>query len=180
MVATEKAQGGILTKPNQPNIPKYFSYKLAHDQIKRAIESNPPFPIEAIAIEESILFDRLRSAVLALVPKKASTKSFSKIFEAVYDKQTHTATHGFEGLGAALTKKGGFEALDNWRKGRNRFIHGLARSVEPGQPTEIGSDVFYVEGLFVAREGLALVRIVESWSQKNIRAAKKASSKNKA
>ena len=151
-------------------MPKYFSYKLAHEQIKRAIGSNPPFPIEAIAIEESILFDRLRSAVLALVPEKSSAKSFAMILESIYDKQTHTIAYGFEDLGAALAKKGGVEALDDWRKGRNRFIHGLARSSEPGHPTEIGSDVFYKEGLDLARKGIKLVRIVEAWSKKSIRA----------
>ena len=155
------------------NTQKGHAYALAHKQINKAIENDPPFPIEAISIEESILSDRLRSAVLALLPAKANTKTFSGILEVDYDKKTHAVAHGFEDLGAALAKKGGFEALDDWRKGRNLFIHGLARSSRPGQPTEIGSDVFYSEGLAIARKGLELVRIVEAWSKKSIRAAKR-------
>ncbi len=165
------------TTPEPKNIQKGLAYKLAHEQMNEAIDGERPFPIEALAIEESILSDRLRSAIWTLVPKARGAKRFAQIIEAVFDRNAGIATSGFEGLHAALAKKGGLAALDAWRKQRNRFVHGLACSPEPRKPTEIGSDVYLKEGLEAAREGRKLVRIVEAWSKKCVRAAKRAAKK---
>lgn len=184
MAATEKAQGIIQTKPSQPNIPKYFSYKLAHDQIKRAIGVNPPFPIEAIAIEESILSDRLYSALVARLPDKAKEAKrqgrgkalFGTILAMIANPKTFAPVPEFFDLNAALARKGGIKSLFDWKQRRNSFVHGLARSPEPCQPPEIGSDAYFVEGLAIARKGVELVKTVKSWSTKSIRAARTATS----
>lgn len=165
------------TTTEPKNIQKGLAYKLAHKQMNEAIDGERPFPIEALAIEESILSDRLRSAIWTLVPKARGAKTFAQIIKTVFDQDVGTATPGFEDLHAALAKKGGLAALDAWRKQRNRFVHGLTCSLEPRKPTEIGSNVYLEEGLAAAREGRELVRIVEAWSKKCVRAAKRAAKK---
>lgn len=47
------------TKQNAPNNAKYLAYKFAHERISAAIEAG--FPLEAIAIQESLISDRLHS-----------------------------------------------------------------------------------------------------------------------
>ena len=167
------------------NIQKGQAYKLAHSQINAAIKGERPFPIEAIAIEESILSDRLYSALVARLPDKAKeTKKqgrgralFGTILGKIADARTFVPVPEFLDLDAALSKKGGVKCLFEWKEGRNKFIHGLARSLEPGEPTEIGSDVYYEKGLDIACVGLDLVRIVKSWSQSCIRAANRVAKK---
>ena len=152
---------------------KYDAYKLAFNQIRRALESKPPFPIEAIAIEESILFDRLWSAVTSLVPNAPhnAPATFGGLLKLLCDQLSGDVRKEFESLEEALHEQGGVRGLKTWKDKRNKFAHGLAKSAKPGEPTEIGSHVFYEEGLSVAKDGLALVSAVKAWSTKSIRKA---------
>ena len=174
------------------NIQKGLAYKLAHEQINAAINSRPPFPIEAIAIEESILSDRLYSALVARRPIRAEKiqsnnrkpAEFGTILGEIVEipsfnasSRIFTTRPEFDDLNAALSEKGGVKSLFDWKEARNKFVHGLARSLHPKETTQIGSDVYYEKGLAVAREGLELVRIVETWSQKCVRAAMRATKK---
>lgn len=154
------------------NMQKYRAYKLAHNQIKRAIEAVPPFPIEAIALEESILADRLQSALEARIPEMPDNpkRTFGKILGRIRDQKTRRAVPAFADLDEALEKKGGVRALAEWYTARNRFVHSMARSPRAGEPTAIESETFFEEGQAVAKEGAALVRLVSNWSQKCIRA----------
>ena len=48
-----------MSVPINGNVPKAKAYRLAWERIEKSIESD--YPLEAIAIEESILSDRLNS-----------------------------------------------------------------------------------------------------------------------
>ena len=141
------------------NKDKYDSYSLAHRMIKESLENK--CPLQAIAIEESILSDRLWAA---LHSKSAG------------------ARHRYENLGEALAvwkekSKNGIRIIDldekclfdqkaiaQWNEQRNKLIHGIVkyRTCE----CHITAARFITSAMKSAKEGLSLVRLAENWSKR--------------
>jgi len=142
------------------NIAKGDSYRLAFGMINSAIRH--VFPLQAIAVEESILSDRLW-AVLNL-------------------EKTRAGKH--ETLGKALTRwnelrkseKSPFDdemeslygELLRWWDMRNKMLHGIVKSFH-GEAPAICAESFDRSALKAAVKGKDLADKVVSWSHKNSR-----------
>ena len=148
------------------NMAKYESYKFAFGQIARAIEKC--FPVEAIALEESIISDRLQSAAegkcIALKSvRKGRTAGFAELAELVKTDPK------FANLATTLAGSGlSAESLIAWGKDRNDFIHNVVHGAPNGAPA-ISAASFKTMGLKIAANGLKLARIVCDWSKRELR-----------
>lgn len=129
------------------NMEKHDSYTLAYDRIAEALEQG--FPLEAIAIEESIIADRLVS-YLAHKNEKVSIKT--SFFELIY-----TAKNLSSDFKANL-----YTQLNEWRDHRNKMLHGIVKSMPGTAPTTKAED-FIAEARRLAEEGLKLTRVVQNW-----------------
>lgn len=112
------------------------------ERINRAIEQG--FYLEAIALEESCLSDRL-SLALYIKGQKAGTKSFARLIE----------------LSEEFLPKNLKSNVDLWRKERNRAIHNLVRS----SPLEEIIDLEELDSLSMktAQDGAELLEQVNLW-----------------
>ncbi|PHR87284.1 MAG: hypothetical protein COA76_12015 [Moritella sp.] len=117
-------------------------YVAVQERISKAIEQG--FYLEAIALEESSISDRL-SLVLYIRGQKAGTKSFAKLIE-----------HCSEHLSRQLKTD-----IDSWRKSRNYAIHNLVRS----SPLEEQIKLEKLDSLTsqTAQEGVKLMNQVNDW-----------------
>ncbi|EGQ8730620.1 hypothetical protein H320_21060 [Vibrio parahaemolyticus 49] len=117
------------------------------ERIDEAI--NQEFYLEAIALEESCISDRL-SLVLYLKGQKAGTKSFAKLTE----------------LCDEFLPKNLKRDVDSWRKERNRSIHNLVRS----SPLEEMIDLEELDllSVYTAKKGLKLLDDVNIWFEEFI------------
>jgi hypothetical protein len=160
-VAEKKTVDRIL---KMKNTNKYLSYTKAWELINAALKEG--FHLEAVAVEESIISDRILSYVAALAP---STKLGPKSnFGELISKWRKLA-------GASLIIADGTDLgaeVDAWRDQRNRVIHGLVKS-SPGTPTE-EVDTFMERSREAAEKGKSLARAVQNWHQKILRASRSA------
>src|SRR5687768_12026362 len=110
--------------PNR-NGNKYFSYSEAWIRIKKARGSE--FYLEAVTLEESILADRLISFLVCVGEINAESRVEKCSFGQLIQLWTKRAPEPipvqyFPDLRTAV---------DEWRKRRNRVVHGLVKSM-PG------------------------------------------------
>lgn len=130
----------------QGNVKKYYSYKLAWERIDAALEQG--FPLEAIAIEESIISDRLR-AYMEYIGRGLSNKSLDfrlKAFQKELEKRGL-----FVGEYEELHTK-----INAWREGRNQALH---RIVYTNRATEsVDADEFLKKATKTAKSGKTLTR----------------------
>lgn len=117
------------------------------ERINKAIDHE--FFLEAIALEESCISDRL-SLVLYLKGQKAGTKSFANLIERCNQLLPNNLKHD----------------LDSWRKERNKSIHNLVRS----SPLEDMIDLDELDLLSVrtAKAGLKLLDAINVWFEEFI------------
>lgn len=147
------------------NMSKWRSYQLAYKHIGEAIGQG--FYIEALALEESIISDRLDSAVKG----KGLETSGKPILLGTLVKLVRKHPGEFQGLHDHLAKKGlTFDDVDAWREERNKFIHNIAHGL-PQQKTPVTAEEYTARGTAAAERGLKLARIVCAWSQSDLRAA---------
>lgn len=143
------------------NKAKEMSYRVVWERIKAA--NNDGFHIEAIALSESIIADRLLSFVLGVdSSSKLTTRSpFKSLIDAwrklAASKCLCLEDKTFEDLGAAVAE---------WSAKRNNAIHGLVKSV-PGTPT-VDVDSFISDAKKAAAEGALLARKVSTWHKKQL------------
>ena len=142
------------------NTQKYLSYKLAHEKVVRAIDAG--FPLEAIAICESIITDRLLSYANhhggKLDPSKATLgQATTSIQKRVPDL---AAT---DPLGAELVVQ-----ASDWAKSRNHALHAIAKSGQ-GTGPKVSAAEFDEFVMAVALEGQALMKRIKSWHHKLVR-----------
>ena len=130
------------------NMEKHDSYTLAYDRIALALKQG--FPLEAIAIEESILADRLFSY---LTHKNEKIDIEKTSLGTLISKAKNLSTDFEANI---------YSQLDQWRKQRNKMLHGIVKSV-PGTAPETKADDFIPEATKLAEEGLTLTRIVQAW-----------------
>ncbi len=144
----------------QGNQAKYQSYRLAHERMSAAIEAR--FPLEAVAIAESLLSDRLLSFANGhgagfeadKITLRQVTPKVAKICRETKDAEGQALAH----------------AADQWAVERNKVLHQIAKSGQ-GDGPPIAADSFLESAMEVAVRGVELVKGVKAWHQKQLRAA---------
>ena len=132
------------------NMEKYDSYTLAYDRIAKAMEQG--FPLEAIAIEESIIADRLVSYLVFRNVTNPPIDNFGNLISLAKDKSDSSDAPFFE-------------QVRTWKNGRNSMLHGIVKSM-PGTAPATKAEDFIAEARRLAEEGLKLTRIVQNWQRK--------------
>lgn len=145
-----------MVNSDEPNTTKYESYAEAWRRMKAAIDAG--FYLEAIAIQESIIFDRLRSFVehVGGIEIKDKTPYLTLILhlEAALNKDAKKDRRW-------NNDKELIERLKKWGDRRNRAVHRIVRS-KPGTPTQ-PIDEFLAEVHETADRGASLAREVSEW-----------------
>jgi hypothetical protein len=136
------------------NINKYLSYEEAWMRINKSLEAG--FFIEAIAIEESIICDRLYSFLFGIKEDKINLRSRFDTLVIKWKSKVPSPIKWDDRVGRSLQN-----AVGEWRDKRNAFIHGIVKS-EPGQSPKDIND-FIHEGKLAASEGKKLARAVSKW-----------------
>jgi len=138
------------------NKAKYESYREAFARIKAANESQ--FFLEAVAIQEAIISDRLKS-------------HWGHLGKLEKDKDKDPSLHGLVKLWKAETQGRNIEIkinlaelVDQWRVLRNQAIHGLVA-------TPSVSD-FLESAEAAAKTGAVIARAVCDWHKGEVRKAK--------
>lgn len=132
---------------------KYLSYKEAYNKMSTAMKFG--YYLEAIAIQESIISDRLLSFVIGKrlklknnTPEKISKVSLNNLIEI-------SKSYMIEKL---------FNDLDKFRNKRNTCMHSMVKSF-PGKPTMIVTDFNFL-AKETCEEGKTLTREVLKWHRK--------------
>lgn len=159
-----------MKKPEESkkNIAKGCSYALAFRLLGDAVKHN--YPLQAIAIEESILADRLWSALNAGKEDGGTPGTLGNALGAWRPKEPSKRHHNAH----LLDKMAGgcFEDLTAWWRDRNTVLHGLVKSFTGKEP-EVAAADFEKFASETAEKGLLLVNVVRAASQKSIRQDKK-------
>ena len=136
------------------NMPKYFTYRYAIDQINKAIDAG--FFLEAITIEESILVDRLyrfcRDNKMKKMAEKATLGDTIQCIKKISDEVQQAEKIDF------------LDELDCFREKRNTCLHQIAKS-EPGEPT-MPFEEFLNLARKTALDGRELTQKVGNWSKR--------------
>lgn len=158
----KKAEKENKAKSRKKNMAKYESYKLAFGQIKNAIAKG--FHIEAIALEESIISDRLQSAAEGMgIVLKSTRNGRSADFSEL--AKLPSKEPGFQSLCDLFAERSlTTAALVEWGLSRNDFIHNVAHGAPGGKPA-IPACEFSSVGKAIAINGLKLARTVCDWSK---------------
>ena len=147
------------------NYAKRDSYALAFGMISTAIRHN--FPLQAIAVEESIMSDRLWSALNASKPQGGIKETLGRALEEwtrlVKEGNPHPLGEEAEAMRGDLVR---------WWDSRNKLIHGIVKSFR-GEEPKITAVNFERSAAKAALKGEELSRRVCNWSHTQIRKAKK-------
>ena len=140
------------------NANKYFGYREAWGRIRKA--QGFGFYLEAVTLEESIIADRLISFLVragAMPPSAPIDKiGFGQLVHRwmeVVPEPIPTKHH------ADLRS-----AIDEWRKQRNRIVHGMVKcmpGIDPGDVLD-----FLKEARIAAGEGGTLAQAITDWGKK--------------
>lgn len=147
------------------NYAKRDSYALAFDMIATAIQHN--FPLQAIAVEESIISDRLWSALNVSKTTGGKKETLGKALDT-WEKSVKNGVSNPLGDEAESMREG----LASWWDSRNKLIHGIVKSFRGDKPKIIAAN-FERSAMKAAVKGSELARQVCNWSSKQIRKAKK-------
>jgi hypothetical protein len=160
-------------KPNEPskgNIELAKRYEEAWRRINTALEHHYHF--EAIAIEESILSNRITSFLYGVGALREDEidqpKKFLSFNNLIQRWTEQCKKKGYWDNPAVLIR-----SVDVWRLRRNAAIHALTRSF-PGEAPLVSLRDFLEEAKGTAKEGAKLARQVDNWHQRQLAAAKKA------
>lgn len=155
----KKTEGGMKSRG------RWATWGVAFDHIDEAIKQG--FYIEALALEERILVDRLGAAArrVGVVEKvKAGRLSLGGWLKLV---EGHPGK--FRGLHKGLAKKGlAFGDADAWRRESGRFLRGVARGL-PGRESPVTAEAYSTRGIQAAEMGLRLARAVCEWARGEMR-----------
>jgi hypothetical protein len=149
------------------NISKYESYKYGFERISLSIENG--FFLEAIAIAESIISDRLLSY---LVYKLQLSGNCSKLPNTRTSfKDLIKTWKNLDGTVAWKQREDLAADTDKWRNLRNECTHALAKS-NPGNPTKPVQE-FVSLASESALEGKLLANYICGWTSKQKRIIRK-------
>lgn len=144
------------------NHPKYESYKEAWERISAARQTG--FFLEAIAIEESIIADRL----VSYLNRPGATHPVSKGKDGQWPGLGKLITALERELLPTGLAIGDFEnivqTLNAWKDDRNRAIHAIVKS-DPGTPT-VDIQEFLLMAEKAAEHGATLARAISSWHKR--------------
>jgi hypothetical protein len=141
------------------NAGKFLNYTEAWARIRLAIKQG--FFLEAVAIQESIISDRLISYLVKSCGQDPSHKGLRKLNDTL-------GMWGRAAKGRAVDEPDRLreleelqDRLDRWRDERNEVIHGLVggRSIDVSE----GVEDFLGRAKHAAQEGEILARLVNSW-----------------
>ncbi len=154
------------TMASNGNVSLYARYVEAWKRIKSSIENR--FFFEAIAIEESIMSNRLTSFLfgIKLMTEDEAGGNPYKSFATLISLLRRAASDPAWEDPAALAAR-----LDAWREHRNTALHALARSF-PGRPARVPLSEFLEDVEKTAREGEKLARFVSDWQRRQRRKSK--------
>ncbi|NOS81838.1 MAG: hypothetical protein HOP32_09700 [Nitrospira sp.] len=125
---------------------RYRLYREAYAHAKRAIEAG--FYLEAIAVTESLLSDRLESRATFLLQDDFSFKTLEKLIRTLAEKEVDPIL-----IDIVTTE------VVNWKDLRNRALHEMAKLAHGDSETWHERVASLPE---VATKGLAVVRKVDS------------------
>ena len=159
----DRARVGAKKRPQAVPIPdrnanKYFSYGEAWVRVKKSRGSG--FYLEAVTLEESIIADRLVSFLVCVGEIQAESRvekcSFGQLIQ-LWTKRVPQPIpiQYFPDLRSAV---------DEWRKHRNRVVHGMVKSMPGAQHSDVLD--FLKEAEFVAFQEEALAHAVSDWVKK--------------
>ncbi len=142
------------------NTEKHLSYSAAWSRMSAAIEQG--FYLEAVAIQESMMFDRIRSFVEFVVQEEVKDETpFGRVvrrWEAELNADRKQLPPKWESDGD-LPKR-----ILDWIDARNVVVHKMVRS-RPGTPT-MPIDEFLALAKSAAEVGAILCREVSDWHRR--------------
>ena len=149
------------------NMARYKSFSWVLDHMDMAIEKG--FPLEAIALQESLISDRLwaeaTDAEVALTNSRHGP-GISELIKKLGDK--------YPGERIVFTLDGGSHTvadlwgdLKNWKNERNEFLHAFVKA-PPDQPTNPVTTM-QASAKTAAEEGRKLCHAVLAWRKKKKR-----------
>lgn len=145
---------------------RFNLYRHILGRIAKCVEDENPYPVEALALEETFISDRLASQLVyfcANNEKKLDLLKFcGKIEKARKEK---------------ILDKDLLDRIDNWRKKRNKAIHGLV-DIDIGNLDESTWEKRFEIAKEAAKEGHKLALEIRTAVDKMKRRAKQASKDN--
>ena len=140
------------------NAAKYFSYSEAWVRIKKARGSG--YYLEAVTLEESTIADRLISFLVCAGDIPADCQIDKRPFGQLVQQWKKRVpepipTKYFPDLR---------EAIEEWRKHRNRVVHGMVKSMPDAHNIDVLD--FIKEAEFAAFQGEALALAISDWVRK--------------
>lgn len=162
-----KARSRAVPLP-KANANKYFSYREAWGRIRKA--QGHGFYLEAVTLEESIIADRLISFLIRSGVVQADARVERQGFGQLVQLWVKSVPDPIPTKYSADLRL----SIDEWRKGRNEVIHGMAKSV-PCSDHKDPLD-FLSKAKAVAVKGEVLALDVSSWCRKVKRQLAKAKS----
>jgi hypothetical protein len=148
----------------EKNTVKYESYKLAFDMIAEAKERQ--CPLQAIAIEESILTDRLSSTLNVGKEGADPFDTLGQVLRAWHPNDSKKAPNPNSALFDDEMEKL-YPRLKAWWNERNALLHGVAKSAN-GQGPETKAEDVACRAMAALEEGERLVREVDNWLKKQL------------
>ncbi len=144
-----------MTEESDKNMEKFRAYAFAFSRINQALDK--AFPLEAIAMEESIISDRLRAYCEANnLPLKGHLGLNYLITTVGKALQTNSCPELSEFLVSA----------DSWRDKRNKLIHKVVKTEKSGEAPEISHKDFIPQAMEIAKTGKDLARTICNISNK--------------
>ena len=164
-----------MTGKEKKNMPKWAMYALAYKMIDDSLEYK--CPLQAIAIEESILTDRLSST---LNIGRANAKPKSSLGKVLREWKPENCSNRNKNAALFDSEMDAlFPLLLEWWVARCDLHHGMVKSSH-GEPPEKLAAEFLAYAEKVAKTGLKLTRQVDKWTKRRVRAAEKAATKGQA
>ena len=133
-------------------IGRYLRYKMAFDRLDEALEEG--WLLEAISLEESIISDRLLSALQSLTGKNSAKRNFNELIN-----QTEEAFVANGGDPEANL----FDQLHQWRRDRNECVHAFCK-LDDHAYSESSAEIFSDMMWETAQKGRELVELVKHLS----------------
>jgi hypothetical protein len=143
-----------MTQCNEKQIGRYLRYKLAFERLDEALEEG--WLLEAISLEESIISDRLLSALASLTDQSSARKSLNELIN--HTKEAFVANGG--DLEANLL----FDQLHEWRRERNECVHAFCK-LDDHAYSERSAEIFSDKMWETAQKGRKLVDLVKDLSR---------------
>jgi hypothetical protein len=147
-----------MTAPKQTG--RYLRYKLAFERLDDALEEG--WLLEAISLEESIISDRLLSALQALGGETSARQSLNNLINQTKKAFAENGCDPDDEL---------FDKFHRWRDDRNECVHAFCK-LDDHAYSERSAAVFSEKMWETAKEGRELVDLAKNLS----RVAKNASS----